>query len=138
MIILPSGSIPWFMVAEMFLQDARPAAVTVAVIVNWTTNFAVGLSFPIILVTMGNQGDIHYITVVLYRMNCIHMLYWYLQHCAVYFGYLLSCLCQRLKGRQWRTLYNILLASLNHHILSNNNTLKEDINVYCIKMLCSL
>ena len=52
MIIVPSGSIPWFMVAEMFLQDARPAAVTVAVIVNWTTNFIVGLSFPLILVTM--------------------------------------------------------------------------------------
>ena len=99
MIILPSGSIPWFMVAEMFLQDACPAAVTMAVIVNWTTNFAVGLSFPIILVTMGNQGDIHYITVILYRMNCIHMLSWYLQHCAVSFGYLLSCLCQRLKGK---------------------------------------
>ena len=49
---MPSGSIPWFMVAEMFLQDARPAAVTVAVIVNWTTNFIVGLSFPLILVTM--------------------------------------------------------------------------------------
>ena len=45
------------MVAEMFLQDARPAAVTVAVIVNWTTNFAVGLSFPIILVTIGNWVD---------------------------------------------------------------------------------
>ena len=96
MIILPSGSIPRFMVAEIFLQDTCLSAVTMAVIVNWTTNFAVGLSFPIILVTMGNQGDIHYITVVLYRMNCIHMLYWYLQHCAVSFGYLLSCLCQRL------------------------------------------
>ena len=56
MIIIPSGSIPWFMVAEMFLQDARPAAVTVAVIVNWTTNFVVGLSFPIILVTMVTIG----------------------------------------------------------------------------------
>ena len=140
MIILPSGSIPWFMVAEMFLQDARPAAITVAVVVNWTANFAVGLSFPIILVTIGNQGDIHYITVVLYRMNCIHMLYWYLQPCAVSFGYLLSCLCQRLKERQLRTLF----PNSNQLILNNNN-LKEDISVYCIKMhmcilikLCSL
>lgn len=99
MIILPSDSIPWFMVAERFLQDACPAAVTMAVIVNWTTIFAVSLSFPIILVTTGNWSNIHYITVVLYRMNCIHMLYWYLQHCVVSFGYLLSCLCQKLKGR---------------------------------------
>jgi len=44
------GSIPWFMVAELFLQDARPAAVTVAVIVNWSTNFVVGLTFQGILV----------------------------------------------------------------------------------------
>ncbi|XP_065896574.1 solute carrier family 2, facilitated glucose transporter member 1-like [Dysidea avara] len=43
------GSIPWFMVAELFLQDARPAAVTVAVIVNWSTNFVVGLTFQGIL-----------------------------------------------------------------------------------------
>ena len=54
---MPLGSIPWFMVAEMFLQDARPAAVTMAVIVNWTTNFAVGLSFPLILVTMATYGN---------------------------------------------------------------------------------
>ena len=140
MIILPSGSIPWFMVAEMFLQDARPAAITVAVVVNWTANFAVGLSFPIILVTIGNQGDIHYITVVLYRMNCIHMLYWYLQYCAVSFGSLLSCLCRRLKGRQLRTLFRN-----SNHLILNNNNLKEDISVYRIKMhmcilikLCSL
>ena len=45
-----TGSIPWFMVAELFLQDARPAAVTVAVIVNWSTNFVVGLTFQGILV----------------------------------------------------------------------------------------
>jgi len=38
------------MVAELFLQDARPAAVTVAVIVNWSTNFVVGLTFQGILV----------------------------------------------------------------------------------------
>lgn len=62
MIIILSGSIPWFMVAEMFLQDARPAAVTMAVIVNWTTNFAVGLSFPVILVTM--------VTIVTHHVLC--------------------------------------------------------------------
>jgi len=39
------------MVAELFLQDARPAAVTVAVIVNWSTNFVVGLTFKKILVS---------------------------------------------------------------------------------------
>ncbi|KPJ05347.1 Solute carrier family 2, facilitated glucose transporter member 3 [Papilio xuthus] len=39
------GSIPWFLVTELFNQSARPAASSVAVTVNWTANFIVGLSF---------------------------------------------------------------------------------------------
>ena len=66
-----SGSIPWFMVAEMFLQDARPAAVTVAVIVNWTTNFIVGLSFPLILVTMETSNICVLLLLLDYRMHYI-------------------------------------------------------------------
>ncbi|KAJ2941791.1 hypothetical protein O0L34_g10598 [Tuta absoluta] len=39
------GSIPWFLVTELFNQNARPAASSVAVTINWTANFIVGLSF---------------------------------------------------------------------------------------------
>ncbi|KAK6621842.1 hypothetical protein RUM44_001649 [Polyplax serrata] len=39
------GSIPWFLVTELFNQDARPAATSIAVAVNWTANFIVGLGF---------------------------------------------------------------------------------------------
>ncbi|KAL0277597.1 UNVERIFIED_CONTAM: hypothetical protein PYX00_004830 [Menopon gallinae] len=39
------GSIPWFLVTELFSQSARPVAISVAVAVNWTANFIVGLSF---------------------------------------------------------------------------------------------
>lgn len=39
------GSIPWFMVSELFTQSARPAATSLAVCVNWTANFMVGLGF---------------------------------------------------------------------------------------------
>ncbi|XP_071450965.1 solute carrier family 2, facilitated glucose transporter member 1-like isoform X2 [Hetaerina americana] len=39
------GSIPWFMVSELFNQSARPAATSFAVAVNWTANFVVGLAF---------------------------------------------------------------------------------------------
>ncbi|XP_075990081.1 solute carrier family 2, facilitated glucose transporter member 1-like [Anticarsia gemmatalis] len=39
------GSIPWFLVTELFNQNSRPAASSVAVTVNWTANFLVGLSF---------------------------------------------------------------------------------------------
>ncbi|XP_021947982.1 solute carrier family 2, facilitated glucose transporter member 1 isoform X3 [Folsomia candida] len=39
------GSIPWFLVSELFSQGARPMATSIAVAVNWIANFVVGLSF---------------------------------------------------------------------------------------------
>ena len=39
------GSIPWFLVSELFAQSARPTATSIAVAVNWTANFIVGVSF---------------------------------------------------------------------------------------------
>uniref|UniRef100_A0A8C3ATY6 Solute carrier family 2 member 3b n=1 Tax=Cyclopterus lumpus TaxID=8103 RepID=A0A8C3ATY6_CYCLU len=40
------GPIPWFIVAELFSQGPRPAAMAVSGFSNWTANFLVGLSFP--------------------------------------------------------------------------------------------
>uniref|UniRef100_A0AAY4E209 Major facilitator superfamily (MFS) profile domain-containing protein n=1 Tax=Denticeps clupeoides TaxID=299321 RepID=A0AAY4E209_9TELE len=40
------GPIPWFIVAELFSQGPRPAAMAVAGFCNWTANFLVGISFP--------------------------------------------------------------------------------------------
>ncbi|XP_026113596.1 solute carrier family 2, facilitated glucose transporter member 3-like isoform X1 [Carassius auratus] len=40
------GPIPWFIVAELFSQGPRPAAMAVAGCSNWTANFLVGISFP--------------------------------------------------------------------------------------------
>jgi len=39
------GSIPWFFVTEMFTQSGRPIASSIAVAVNWSANFLVGLGF---------------------------------------------------------------------------------------------
>lgn len=39
------GSIPWFLVAELFSQSARPTATSLAVAINWAANFMVGLGF---------------------------------------------------------------------------------------------
>lgn len=39
------GSIPWFLVSELFNQAARPTATSLAVCINWTANFLVGLAF---------------------------------------------------------------------------------------------
>ncbi|XP_069774246.1 solute carrier family 2, facilitated glucose transporter member 3-like isoform X1 [Narcine bancroftii] len=40
------GPIPWFIVAELFSQGARPPAVAVAGCANWSSNFLVGMVFP--------------------------------------------------------------------------------------------
>lgn len=40
------GSIPWLIVAELFSQGPRPAAISLSVLVNWVANFAVGYAFP--------------------------------------------------------------------------------------------
>ncbi|XP_075046921.1 solute carrier family 2, facilitated glucose transporter member 1 isoform X1 [Mixophyes fleayi] len=39
------GPIPWFIVAELFSQGPRPAAIAVAGLSNWTSNFIVGMGF---------------------------------------------------------------------------------------------
>ncbi|XP_074661294.1 solute carrier family 2, facilitated glucose transporter member 1-like [Tubulanus polymorphus] len=42
---LGPGSIPWMIVAELFSQGPRAAAISIGVLVNWLSNFIVGLSF---------------------------------------------------------------------------------------------
>ncbi|XP_072888484.1 solute carrier family 2, facilitated glucose transporter member 1-like [Hemitrygon akajei] len=39
------GPIPWFIVAELFSQGPRPAAIAVSGLSNWTANFLVGMCF---------------------------------------------------------------------------------------------
>ncbi|XP_076041486.1 glucose transporter 1 isoform X4 [Oratosquilla oratoria] len=40
------GSIPWMITAELFSQGPRPAAMSIAVLINWLANFLVGIAFP--------------------------------------------------------------------------------------------
>lgn len=51
---LGPGPIPWFIVAELFSQGPRPAAMAVAGCCNWTANFLVGISFPKLEVNIWN------------------------------------------------------------------------------------
>ncbi|XP_072047277.1 solute carrier family 2, facilitated glucose transporter member 3-like [Amphiura filiformis] len=60
---LGPGSIPWLIVAELFSQGPRPAAISVAFFVNWTANFVVGLVFPSML--NGLQDFVFLVFVVL-------------------------------------------------------------------------
>ncbi|XP_014205632.1 glucose transporter type 1-like [Copidosoma floridanum] len=50
------GSIPWMITAELFSQGPRPAAMSIAVLVNWTANFFVGIIFPTMKVTRENRN----------------------------------------------------------------------------------
>lgn len=47
------GSIPWFLVTELFNQSTRPAAASIGVTVNWTANFVVGLTFLPLSIVLG-------------------------------------------------------------------------------------
>ncbi|MGH0180271.1 UNVERIFIED_CONTAM: hypothetical protein FKN15_003729, partial [Acipenser sinensis] len=47
------GPIPWFIVAELFSQGPRPAAMAVAGLSNWTANFIIGMGFQYIAEACG-------------------------------------------------------------------------------------
>jgi SP family facilitated glucose transporter-like MFS transporter 1 len=49
------GSIPWFLVSELFGVGARGLATSIAVAVNWSANFMVGLTFLPLTNTLGNS-----------------------------------------------------------------------------------
>ncbi|XP_056152488.1 solute carrier family 2, facilitated glucose transporter member 2 isoform X2 [Lampris incognitus] len=48
------GPIPWFIVAELFSQGPRPAAIALAGCCNWTSNFIIGITFPYIQDLLGS------------------------------------------------------------------------------------
>ncbi|XP_037085285.1 solute carrier family 2, facilitated glucose transporter member 1-like isoform X2 [Pollicipes pollicipes] len=58
------GSIPWFLVGELFAQSARPTATSIAVAVNWTANFIVGVSFLPLANAMGPYVFLIFATVL--------------------------------------------------------------------------
>ncbi|XP_038577540.1 solute carrier family 2, facilitated glucose transporter member 1-like [Micropterus salmoides] len=47
------GPIPWFIVAELFSQGPRPAAIAVAGFSNWSANFLVGMCFQYVELLCG-------------------------------------------------------------------------------------
>ncbi|XP_033224164.1 solute carrier family 2, facilitated glucose transporter member 1-like isoform X3 [Belonocnema kinseyi] len=57
------GSIPWFLVSELFNQSARPVATSVAIGVNWTANFLVSFGFKPLQTAL--DSNVFYIFAVL-------------------------------------------------------------------------
>ncbi|CAB1327803.1 unnamed protein product [Coregonus sp. 'balchen'] len=52
--LIGPGPIPWFIVAELFSQGPRPAAIALAGCTNWTSNFIIGMTFPYIEALCGS------------------------------------------------------------------------------------
>ncbi|XP_050052270.1 glucose transporter type 1-like isoform X1 [Dermacentor andersoni] len=48
------GTIPWMLMAELFSQGPRPAAMSIGVLINWSANFIVSLIFPPMQAALGN------------------------------------------------------------------------------------
>jgi len=64
------GSIPWFFVTELFQQSARGMATAIAVGVNWTANFLVGLGFEPLKYAMGE-----YVFLIFIGLQAVFILY---------------------------------------------------------------
>merc|ERR1711990_1308249 len=60
------GSIPWFFVTELFAQSGRPTATSIAVTVNWSANFLVGLAFVPLQRIMGAYVFILFMVIQLF------------------------------------------------------------------------
>ena len=74
------GSIPWMITAELFSQGPRPAAMSVAVLINWCANFIVAIGFPTMQVDnllLGRKLEtsifIHFYTFSLYIYIILRM-----------------------------------------------------------------
>merc|ERR1719150_3584892 len=63
------GSIPWFFVTELFAQSGRPTATSIAVVVNWTANFLVGLGFQPMQLLMGPWVFMVFIVIQLFFID---------------------------------------------------------------------
>lgn len=50
------GSIPWMIVAELFSQGPRPAAMSISVLINWIFNFLVGYVYPFMQKAIGHYS----------------------------------------------------------------------------------
>ncbi|XP_070802527.1 solute carrier family 2, facilitated glucose transporter member 2 isoform X1 [Pituophis catenifer annectens] len=68
------GPIPWFIVAELFSQGPRPAAVAIAGFCNWVTNFCIGMFFPYLAKLLGS-----YVFLVFAALLVIFVLFVYLK-----------------------------------------------------------
>ncbi|XP_015114745.1 solute carrier family 2, facilitated glucose transporter member 1 isoform X2 [Diachasma alloeum] len=60
------GSIPWFLVSELFNQSARPAATSISIAINWSANFIVSIAFLPLQEALGPKVFIIFVVIQLF------------------------------------------------------------------------
>ncbi|KAM7537707.1 hypothetical protein Aperf_G00000073281 [Anoplocephala perfoliata] len=70
-----TGSIPWFLVAEMFVQETRDPATVITVIVNWLAQIVISLGYPPLLTYLSDYSFVPFIGLL---VIFIALLYFYL------------------------------------------------------------
>ncbi|KAM7537983.1 hypothetical protein Aperf_G00000073265 [Anoplocephala perfoliata] len=70
-----TGSIPWFLVAEMFVQETRDPATVITVIVNWLAQIVISLGYPPLLTYLSDYSFVPFIGLL---VIFIDLLYFYL------------------------------------------------------------
>merc|ERR1712107_501593 len=68
------GSIPWFFVTELFAQSGRPTATSIAVTVNWSANFLVGLGFAPLQEALGAYVFIIFMVIQLFFIVYVYFI----------------------------------------------------------------
>jgi len=68
------GSIPWFFVTELFAQSGRPTATSIAVTVNWSANFLVGLGFAPLQEALGAYVFIIFMIIQLFFILYVYFI----------------------------------------------------------------
>lgn len=73
------GSIPWFLMSELFLPNAKQQAIGIAVAVNWLSNYVVSVSFLPLQVRhtyrQAWESFFENVTVVISEKNGFHWIY---------------------------------------------------------------
>ncbi|GAB1607607.1 solute carrier family 2, facilitated glucose transporter member 3-like [Argonauta hians] len=68
------GPIPFNIVSELFTQGPRAAAMSMALVVNWVTNFTLMLVFPAMQVSMGPFTFIIFIVIIIFAVFFVFFL----------------------------------------------------------------
>ena len=67
------GPVTWLLTSELFTQESRPAAATVACAVNWSSNFLLSLVFPSLVGAAGAFVFVPFTVVCLASASYLHL-----------------------------------------------------------------